>query len=104
MKKFIFLRLDQYNEYGMGEFQGFFNNTPKGIENCQGEIPYGFIKTKYEPENVEFYQITVFESYRNYEVKTLEWFENLTEMEREDFIWNIWQGSKIIENRFYTKQ
>lgn len=104
MGKLTFLRLDQYNKYGMGEFQGFFNNTPKGIENCQGEIPNDFFRSKYVPENVEFYQITVFESKRNYNLEKLKMLENLTEKERENFIWNIWQGSKIIEDRFYTKQ
>lgn len=105
MKKLTFLRLDQYNKYGMGEFQGFFNNTPKGIENCEGEIPNDFFKTKYQPENVEFYQITVFESYGYYDINTFELLENLTKKEKQDFIWNIWeQGAEIIEDRFYTKQ
>ena len=104
MQKLTFLRLDQYNKYGMGEFQGFFNNTLKGIENCRAEIPTDFFYSKYEPESIEFYQITVFESYSNYDVRKLELLENLTEKEREDFIWNIWQGAKIIENRFYTKK
>ena len=103
--KLSFLRLDCFNQNGVQEqFLGFFNDTLQGIEDCRAEIGKEFFYSSFEPELTEYYQITVFESKRYFNLKEFESTENLmTKHEKLNFIWNIWQSATIKERRTYIK-